>query len=282
MRARVTSETVPPPFSTLLVVWELTPARAATSLTEACLVGLRDATVGLLCAGSERSPSDLVGGRMEPRSEYPRPRFQRPDWINLNGEWEFGAGERPTFDRRIVVPFCPESKLSGIGRLCGDTVWYRRRFDASAADYVRLHFGAVDYRATVWVNDVEVARHVGGHTPFSADITPVLRARDNVLVVRADDTLTDKSIPRGKQFWGERPEGIFYTPTTGIWQTVWLEPLPARHIRALRINPDLAAGAVEFELDADGRAGLDASLDGAVVGRWSGVAGPGRLGAGRG
>src|SRR5437879_1146119 len=145
MRARVTSETVPPPFRTLLVVWKLTPARAATSLTETCLAGLRDATLRLLCAGSERSPSDLVGGRMEPRSEYPRPRFRRPDWINLNGEWEFGAGERPTFDRRINVPFCPESKLSGIAALPGDTVWYRRRFDAPAGDCFLLHFGAVDF-----------------------------------------------------------------------------------------------------------------------------------------
>src|SRR2546422_10518099 len=120
MRARVTSETVPPPLSTLLVVWKLTPARAATSLTETCLAGLRDATLGLLCAGSERSPSDLVGGRMEPRSEYPRPRFRRPDWINLNGEREFGAGERPTFHRRVDVPFRPEPNLSGARQLPGD------------------------------------------------------------------------------------------------------------------------------------------------------------------
>lgn len=213
-----------------------------------------------------------------PRPEYPRPRLRRPDWINLNGEWEFGAGSRPAFDRHIVVPFCAESQLSGIGEIPGDVVWYRRRFDAPKAERLALHFGAVDYRATVWVNDRELARHEGGHTPFSVDVTEALRARDNMLVVRAEDPLEDKTVPRGKQFWGRRPEGIFYTPTTGIWQTVWLEPLPARHIRALRINPDLAAGAVDFELDADGRAELDASLDGEVVGRWSGVAGRGRIG----
>jgi len=218
----------------------------------------------------------LSGGG--PRPEYPRPRLRRPDWINLNGEWEFGAGSRPAFDRHIVVPFCAESQLSGIGEIPGDVVWYRRRFDAPKAERLALHFGAVDYRATVWVNDRELARHEGGHTPFSVDVTEALRARDNVLVVRAEDTLEDKTVPRGKQFWGRRPEGIFYTPTTGIWQTVWLEPLPARHIRALRINPDLAAGAVGFELDADGRAELDASLDGEVVGRWSGLAGRGRIG----
>ena len=214
---------------------------------------------------------------MEPRSEYPRPRFQRPDWINLNGEWEFGAGERPTFDRRINVPFCPESKLSGIAALPGDTVWYRRPFDAPAGDCVLLHFGAVDYRATVWVNDVEVARHEGGHTPFSVDITKVLRSRDNALVVRADDPLTDKTTPRGKQFWGETPEGIFYTPTTGIWQTVWLEPLPALHIAGLRLMPDLEAGAVDFEVAGNGDVKLTVTLDGDVVGGWSGAAGRGRI-----
>ena len=218
----------------------------------------------------------ISGGGLRP--EYPRPRLRRPDWINLNGEWEFGAGSRPAFDRHIVVPFCAESQLSGIGEIPGDVVWYRRRFDAPKAERLALHFGAVDYRATVWVNDRELARHEGGHTPFSVDVTEALRARDNVLVVRAEDPLEDKTVPRGKQFWGRRPEGIFYTPTTGIWQTVWLEPLPARHIRALRINPDLAAGAVDFELDADGRAELDASLDCEVVGRWSGVAGRGRIG----
>src|SRR5947208_950258 len=94
------------------------------------------------------------------------------------------------------------------------------------AERLILHFGAVDYGATVWVNGSEVARHEGGHTPFSADITAAVRPRDNEIVVRADDPATDLTIPRGKQFWRERSEGIFYTPTTGIWQTVWLEPLP--------------------------------------------------------
>lgn len=214
---------------------------------------------------------------VEPRPEYPRPTFRRPEWLNLNGDWEFGTGEVPVFDRRIVVPFCPESELSGIHQLPGDVVWYRRHFDAPVADCLRLHFGAVDYRATVWVNDVEVVRHEGGHSPFSADITRAARARNNVLVVRAEDPLSDRTIPRGKQFWKESPEGIFYTPTTGIWQTVWLEPLPARHIRRLRVTPDLAAGAVDFELDAEGHAELVATLDHEMVGRWSGAAGRGRM-----
>ena len=106
-----------------------------------------------------------------PRPEYPRPRLRRRDWVNLNGEWEFGLGGERSFDRTIVVPFCPQSQLSGIGmRIQEDVVWYRRRFDAPEAGRLLLHFGAVDYRASVWVNGEEVAHHVGGHTPFAVDI----------------------------------------------------------------------------------------------------------------
>jgi hypothetical protein len=170
---------------------------------------------------------------MEPRPEYPRPRLRRSAWVSLNGEWEFGAGDTPTFDRRILVPFCPESELSGVGERPGDVVWYRRRFEAPQAECVQLHFGAVDYRATVWVNDVEVARHEGGHTPFSADISKVSRARDNLLVVRAEDPLADQTIPRGKQYWKEIPETIFYTPTTGIFATSRV----FRSVRTSRLGP---------------------------------------------
>src|SRR5437879_5434193 len=211
------------------------------------------------------------------RAEYPRPNFRRSRWMTLNGEWEFGTGTRPSFDRQIVVPFCPESELSGLHELPGDVVWYRRRFDAPAADRLVLHFGAVDYRTTIWVNDVEVARHEGGHVPFTADITDMSRARDNQLVVRAEDPLTDKTIPRGKQYWGPGPEGIFYTPTTGIWQPVWLEPLPDRHITGIRVSPDFSEGAVLFGVGGEGGIELVARLDGEVVGTWSGRAGDGRM-----
>src|SRR5881296_1179172 len=205
---------------------------------------------------------------MGPRPEYPRPALRRAEWQNLNGEWEFGAGAEPVFDRRIVVPFCPESELSGIGDLPGDVVWYRRRFDAPEAERLHLHFGAVDYRATVWVNDVEVARHEGGHSPFTAEVTAAARTGENVLVVRAEDPLSDKTIPRGKQHWTETPEGIFYTATTGVWQSVWLEPLPALHVTRLSLVPDLRAGAVDFEVDRG--TDLVVTLDGEVVGRSSG------------
>jgi beta-galactosidase/beta-glucuronidase len=203
--------------------------------------------------------------------DYPRPNLRRPRWVSLDGEWEFGSGDVETFDRKIVVPFCPQSTLSGIADPSpGDVVWYRRRFDAPEAERLRLHFGAVDYRATVWVNGEEVARHEGGHTPFSADISHVAGRRGNVVVVRAEDPLADKTIPRGKQHWTASPEGIFYTATTGIWQTVWLEPLPSRSIEGLRVTPDPDRGTVEVEVGAEGDVEVVASLDGREVGRRKG------------
>jgi beta-galactosidase/beta-glucuronidase len=215
-----------------------------------------------------------------PRPEYPRPRLRRREWVNLNGAWQF-AFDAPNFDRSIVVPFAYQSAKSGIGeRTLHDTVWYQRRFQRPDADRLLLHFGAVDYTATVWVNDVEVARHEGGHTPFSADISGVVRRGDNELVVRADDPATDRSLPRGKQYWGEKPEGIFYTATTGIWQTVWLEPLPERHVTSLRLWPRLDDGVLEFDVgtsDPDANVELNVTLRGRPVGGFAGRPGRGRL-----
>jgi len=216
-----------------------------------------------------------------PRPEYPRPRLERRDWVNLNGEWEFGAGPEPRFDRRILVPFAPQAELSGIGeRMPGDRLWYRRRFAAPAAERLLLHFGAVDYRAEVRVNGRVVARHEGGHTPFRADLTGVASGSENELVVIVDDPMTDATLPRGKQSWARTNETIFYTPTSGIWQTVWLEPLPARHVAALRVIPDLDAGAVELQVDAGGPVEVTASLDGVEVGRWAGPPGRCRIALG--
>lgn len=216
---------------------------------------------------------------MTPRPEYPRPQLRRRHWINLNGDWEFAFGREPgRFPDRITVPFAPQWELSGLmDRRLHDMVWYRRRFDAPPAERLVLHFGAVDYRATVWVNDAELMTHEGGHTPFSVDITRVVRERDNVLVVRAEDPATDLTIPRGKQYWKERPESIFYTPTTGIWQTVWLEPLPARAIESLRLRPDLVAGALGFEMEGAGSVEIEVTLHGQRVGAWSGQPGQGTL-----
>jgi beta-galactosidase/beta-glucuronidase len=160
------------------------------------------------------------------------------------------------FDRSITVPYCYQSKLSGIGETSfHDVVWYARTFEHSTAgeyEALLLHFGAVDYWATVWVNGIQVVEHEGGHTPFSADITgAVLHDGDNVVVVRAEDPSRDVTIPRGKQYWREESEGIFYTRTTGIWQTVWLEPVNRRRIGSLRLTPDVDSTSVEAEVSIE-------------------------------
>jgi hypothetical protein len=223
----------------------------------------------------ERTSNYTVATLPAPRLDHPRPRLQRQRWVNLNGEWEYGAGHRMRFERRIVVPFSPQSELSGIGeRAPGDVLWYRTQFAAPAADRLLLHFGAVDYRAQVVVNGVEVGRHEGGHTPFTADLTGVATGPDNELLVRVEDPQSDPTIPRGKQSWTETNESIFYTPTSGIWQTVWLEPLPAVHLTRLRVMPDLEAGAVDLEIEAGGPLELLITLDGVEAGRWAGP--PGR------
>jgi beta-galactosidase/beta-glucuronidase len=211
-----------------------------------------------------------------PRPEYPRPQFRREGWTNLNGPWRFafdddeaGLAERwqsatpegldsdtSPFDRFITVPFCFQSELSGIGETAfHDVVWYARTFEYAPGDDERLllHLGAVDYRATVWVNGVQVASHEGGHTPFSADVTDALAGEGgtNVLIVRAEDPSRDVTIPRGKQYWKEESEGIFYTRTTGIWQTVWLEPVNRRRIAKLRLTPDVDAASIGLDVEME-------------------------------
>jgi beta-galactosidase/beta-glucuronidase len=147
--------------------------------------------------------------------------------------------------------------MSGIGDTSfHDVVWYARSFDSPLPntddERLLLHFGAVDYRATVWVNGTQVAWHEGGHTPFHTDITPALREGENVVVVRAEDPSRDVTIPRGKQYWKEESEGIFYTRTTGIWQTVWFEPVNRRRIDSIRLTPDVDAACVDAEVGIEG------------------------------
>lgn len=171
--------------------------------------------------------------------------------MNLNGSWEFRIDdqnvglEQRWFDGAeypltILVPFSLESEMSGIGdRSFHPCVWYRRAFDVPtdwAGRRVRLNFGAVDYRATVWVNGVPVVWHEGGHTPFSCDITGALISGQNQVVVRAEDPPTDRYIPRGKQHWQAAPVSIFYARTTGIWQTVWIEPVAESFLENVRIT----------------------------------------------
>nr|WP_156188307.1 sugar-binding domain-containing protein [Arsenicicoccus sp. oral taxon 190] len=209
-----------------------------------------------------------------PRPEHPRPQLVRARWLNLNGEWEFESDrgdsgyERGLLSRplsgRILVPFCPESAASGVGdEDFHEAVWYRRTVVVPASwggTDAWLHLGAVDHDATVWANGIEIARHRGGFTPFSA---PLSRAGvgpgDTVeIVVRARDPRRGPQA-RGKQATSYAPSGCFYPRTTGIWQTVWLEAVPPVHVRRLHVTPDLAGGALDVSIP------LSANLAGGQV-----------------
>jgi Glycosyl hydrolases family 2, sugar binding domain/Glycosyl hydrolases family 2, TIM barrel domain/Glycosyl hydrolases family 2 len=179
--------------------------------------------------------------------EYPRPQMVRPDWQNLNGVWQFAEAkegdEPPTgkkLDQEILVPFCAESALSGVMKH-SDRLWYRRTFSVKkewADKRLLLHFGAVNWDATVWVNGKKLGNHQGGYDGFSFDITDALKKDgEQELIVGVWNPVDKGTQPRGKQVL--KPGGIFYTPCTGIWQTVWLEPVPARSIGALAIAPKL-------------------------------------------
>jgi beta-galactosidase/beta-glucuronidase len=204
--------------------------------------------------------------------------------LALDGEWGFALGAAgddrsgplpaSRFDLGIRVPFAPQWPLSGLRLRRADVGWYVRSFDVPpGAGPLLLHFGAVDYRARVWVDGALVAEHEGGHTPFQAEIGEVVRGGRATVVVRADDPLEDVEVPRGKQFWAERPEGIFYTATTGIWQSVWLERLPERSLSGVRVAPLAELGAIEVAADGPGRAEVAVRLEGREVARGR----PGRI-----
>jgi beta-galactosidase/beta-glucuronidase len=200
-----------------------------------------------------------------PRPEHPRPDFMRNDWQSLNGAWEFefddqdrGLRERwydgrPAFSKTIVVPYAFQSRLSGIGDPgFHDVVWYRRAVkvpEAWKGRRVLLNFGAVDYEATVWVNGREAGRHRGGHVGFALDVTDLLTPADNVVVVRVVDPGTDRTIPRGKQYWREKSESIFYTRTTGLWQPAWIEAAGAVRVARLRVTPDVERSEARVSVD---------------------------------
>ncbi len=193
--------------------------------------------------------------------EYPRPILERTDWLNLNGLWDYsilkaGAAEPAAFSGQILVPFPVESSLSGVMKPVGaeNEVWYKRTFEVPAkwkGKNVLLHFGAVDWKTDVWVNDIKIGSHTGGYTPFSFDLTPFLnKTGAQKLVVRVWDG-TDKGFqPRGKQT--SEPRGIWYTPVTGIWQTVWLEPVNAKYIENIRTVADIDKGKVSVSVAAKG------------------------------
>lgn len=185
-----------------------------------------------------------------PRPEYPRPDFQREKWLPLNGEWDFSFDE-PIFDQKILVPFACETKLSGIHDTSfHNAVWYRRSFSLPEPMHDRqilLHFGAVDYTCRLWVNNQFIREHTGGQCGFSADITDALNASgENVIVLEARDDPADLEMPRGKQYWKPESESIFYTRTTGIWQSVWLEAVSPMHLCSCRITPLFDERSVRF------------------------------------
>lgn len=206
-----------------------------------------------------------------PRPEYPRPQFVRDEWMNLNGEWQFeiDAGNsgfekglvEKELAQKIIVPFCPESKLSGIEHVdFMNAVWYRREIEIPGKwqnKRILLHFQAVDYDATVWVNGELAGRHRGGFTPLTLDITSLAKPGEkSIVVVRAqDDNGTPKA--RGKQSDSYGNHDCVYTRTTGIWQTVWLEPVPMTYLKRPKITPDLGNSCfrVEQRLSASVRGG---------------------------
>jgi beta-galactosidase/beta-glucuronidase len=205
---------------------------------------------------------------------YPRPQLQRAGWVSLDGEWEFAFDRereltRPdqvVFDRTIRVPFAPEAPLSGIGdESFTRAVWYRRTLDPVAVapgERVMLRFGAVDYSATVWIDGRLAGSHTGGYTPFALDVTDLLTADEpHELVVRAEDDPHDLAKPRGKQDWQLKPHAIWYPRTTGIWQTVWLEVLPASWIETLRWNASLASWEIEVVAQVAGQRRDDLRLE---------------------
>jgi hypothetical protein len=192
--------------------------------------------------------------------QYPRPQLVRQDWANLNGLWDYAvtdkAASKPEkWDGKILVPFCIESALSGVGKRVTpqQELWYRRSFEVPAGwkgRRVLLHFQAVDWESTASVNGKELGTHKGGFDPFAYDITDALKDGANELVVRVWDPTDQGTQPRGKQV--SKPGGIWYTPVTGIWQTVWLEPVADAYVTKVSATADVDKGEVEFRIDCAG------------------------------
>jgi beta-galactosidase/beta-glucuronidase len=200
--------------------------------------------------------------RIDPNNvlpEYPRPIMERADWQNLNGLWDYavlpvGQAEPGKFDGKILVPFAIESSLSGVRKEVGEKneLWYKRTVTIPSGwknKNILLHFGAVDWKTEVFVNDVKIGTHTGGYTPFSFDITPFLKpAGEQKLVVKVWDGTNTGFQPRGKQV--NRPEGIWYTPVTGIWQTVWIEPVNEKYIADIKSIPDIDKNRLSVAVSA--------------------------------
>ena len=197
------------------------------------------------------------------RTEYPRPQFERADWINLNGQWAFAFDDdnrgmkenwqQPAYQLplTIEVPFAYQTEKSGIhDPSFHDVVWYKRQLEIPQSFLEKrliLHFGAVDYRCQVFINEQLVGSHEGGETPFEFDITRYAQEKELWLTVRVEDPSQDETIPRGKQFWREESDSIWYTRTTGIWQTVWIEPVAESRIEEVKYHTDVQEAKVTME-----------------------------------
>jgi beta-galactosidase/beta-glucuronidase len=190
--------------------------------------------------------------------EYPRPLIERTEWQNLNGLWDYailplGENEPKDFQGKILVPFAVESSLSGVQKKVGknNELWYKTNFAVSSkwkGKDILLHFGAVDWKTEVYLNDVKIGIHTGGYTAFSFNITPFLTKGQQKLVVKVWDGTDTGYQPRGKQV--ENPEGIWYTPVTGIWQTVWLEPVSPKYIENIKTTPNIDENRLALQVNA--------------------------------
>ncbi len=221
-----------------------------------------------------------------PRCEHPDPQAERASWLNLNGEWDFefdfgnskgeaGIMERKEWETKIIVPFCPESKLSGIEYTDFiPAVWYRRNFDITAAQLsgnVLLHFGAVDYETKVYINGKKAGEHKGGYASFRFDITEFVKEGENEIIVHAVDDVRCPLVPRGKQSQLLKSHGCDYTRTTGIWQTVWLEFVPKTYIKSFKLYPDYVNGTIGISavVEGEGEFTASASYEGKAMGSFT-------------
>lgn len=192
--------------------------------------------------------------------EYPRPIMERKEWKNLNGLWnyaiqEVGKAAPEKYDGQILVPFAVESSLSGVMKDVGakNELWYNTSFTIESnwkGQNILLHFGSVDWRTEVWLNGVKIGSHTGGYTPFSFDITPFITGKTQQLTVKVWDPSNEGPQPRGKQV--RSPEGIWYTPVTGIWQTVWIEPVNKKNITTIRTTPNIDQNVINMKPEVAG------------------------------
>lgn len=227
------------------------------------------------------------------RKEHPKPQFERESWLNLNGEWEFEIDNAKSGEARglqkpenalkdkITVPFCPESRLSGIGNTDFlNAVWYKRKFNLdNVSGRGMLRFGAVDYKCRAFVNGAFVGEHKGGYVSFGFDVTNVLKQGENTVTVYAEDDSRDGLIPSGKQSDLYSSYGACYTRTTGIWQTVWLEFLPDSHLKGVKYYPNVTDGTITVEADLCGIAdfGCEILFNGDKMGSYTAANAKGRI-----